>query len=225
MSTPRRKVGLPVIATAFFVPTMGYATTVTSIPGIQARIGVNESVISILLLMTLACAAGGSVCADRIAVRWGSRHAVVTGLALQAVALSVNGTSSELWALIFGLCGFGVGLGLTDASASMQGALAQRHREGRPVFGRLYAAGTSGAILGSLLTSGSLALAFRAGPAMLVAAALCAIVAIFGWFAFDRSRESSERPPRSRRSAMRHIWGWPSRRGLRPTPRCAFSVA
>lgn len=187
---------LVVLAGAFFVPTMGYAATVTSIPAIQRRVGIDESGIAILLLVTLLCAAVGSVLADRVAVRWGSRQAVMLGLVLQAAALSVNATTTQLWALVVGLCLFGIGLGLTDASASMQGALAQRHRGGAPVFGRLYAAGTTGAILGSLLTAGALALELHASAAMLFAAVLASVLAVIGWFGFDPTRAAH--PPRER---------------------------
>src|SRR5690606_16004434 len=107
------------------------------------------------LLITLLCAAGGSILANGIAVRWGSRQAVVTGLVLQSIALTTNATATSVWQLMIGLCLFGVGLGSTAASASMQGSLAQLRR-GAPVFGRLYAAGTTGAILGSLATSGAI---------------------------------------------------------------------
>lgn len=183
----RASARLPIVAGAFFVPTMGYAATITSIPGIERRVGVDESVVAILLLVTLLCAAGGSILANGIAVRWGSRQAVMTGLGLQTVALAVNATTTSVWVLLAGLCLFGVGLGSTDASANMQGSLAQRHRAA-PVFGRLYAAGTAGAILGSLLTAAAIAMGLPSSAAMLLAAVLAAALAVVGWFGFDPAR-------------------------------------
>lgn len=190
---------LIVVASAFFVPTMGYAATVSSIPDIERRVGIGEDTVAILLLATLVCAAGGSLLADRIAVLWGSRQAVMVGLSLQVVALCVNATTESLVALVIGLCLFGLGLGATDASANMQGSLAQQHRSS-PIFGRLYAAGTTGAILGSLLTAGAIATGLPQGSAMLVAAALALVSAVGGWFAFDPARAASA--PRTKREPL-----------------------
>ena len=82
---------------------------------------------------------GGSVLADVIAVRRGSRWALAVGFGLQAVSLVVAINASTVAMFTVAVVVHGVGLGCVDAAANMAGALAEA-RSSTPLSGRLYAA-------------------------------------------------------------------------------------
>lgn len=67
---------LAVVMIAFAVQGFGYAAVVSALPTFKQRIGLSETMLSGILLAVCVAAAGGSVLADVIAVRWGSRWAI-----------------------------------------------------------------------------------------------------------------------------------------------------
>lgn len=145
---------LAVVMIAFAVQGFGYAAVVSALPTFKQRIGLSETMLSGILLAVCVAAAGGSVLADVIAVRWGSRWAITAGFLTQTVALGVAVNTTALTLFTAAVFIYGVGLGTVDASANMAGALAEA-RSSQPVFGRLYAAYTVAAILGALATAGT----------------------------------------------------------------------
>ena len=162
----RRAVGV-----LYLLQALGYVVTVTSLPAFQDRLSISDAVTSGVLLVVCLAAAGGSVLADRLAVGVSSRRAVVVGLTVEAVALAVVALAPTLWVWLPAVVVYGVGLGAVDASANMQGVLAERGA-GRPLMGRFFAAYTVGAIIGALVMSAGLALSGAVVVALLVTAVL-----------------------------------------------------
>ena len=162
----RRAVGV-----LYLLQALGYVVTVTSLPAFQDRLSISDAVTSGVLLVVCLAAAGGSVLADRLAVGVSSRRAVVVGLTVEAVALAVVALAPTLWVWLPAVVVYGVGLGAVDASANMQGVLAERGA-GRPLMGRFFAAYTVGAIIGALVMTAGLALSGAVVVALLVTAVL-----------------------------------------------------
>ncbi|WP_433828113.1 MFS transporter [Actinoplanes sp. CA-015351] len=183
---------------------LGYAAVVTALPTFKDRQGIDDTFVSAILLLVCVAAAGGSVLADKIATRWGSRYALATGLLVVAVGLTgaTITTPNAVFAVI--LLAYGIGLGAVDASLSMQGVLVQA-RLGRSVMSRLFAAYTAAAIAAALLMSGVLRIGAGAELAVGVAAVFAAVIGVIGWRAFE--------PGRTLRAAAVHAHGG---RAIRP---------
>ncbi|MCL8014942.1 MFS transporter [Streptomyces sp. AS02] len=206
---PRKYRGTAVtVGAAYAAQGLGYATVVTALPVYKERLSLGDDLVSVLLLGTCVAAAVGSVLADLIAVRWGSRQALCAGLGAQAVALAVMASVPPLVPYVCALTVYGIGLGTVDASVNMQGVLVQK-RAGVLLLGRFYAAFTAAAIAGALLMSGFAASGTLATGPLLVAAAVHTTVALTGARRFDQSRAAhrahdapAERTPLPRRG----IW-------------------
>ncbi|MEU4419575.1 MFS transporter [Actinoplanes sp. NPDC024001] len=180
---------------------LGYAAVVTALPTFKDRQGIDDTFVSAILLLVCVAAAAGSMLADRIAARWGSRYALASGLLLVAAGLAgaTVDTPNILFTAI--LLAYGVGLGAVDASLSMQGVLVQA-RLGRNVMSRLFAAYTAAAIAAALLMSGVLETGAGAAITVAIAAAYAALIGLIGWRAFE--------PGRTERVAVVHAEGGPS---------------
>ncbi|BAL85597.1 putative MFS transporter [Actinoplanes missouriensis 431] len=183
---------------------LGYAAVVTALPAFKDRQGIDDTFVSAILLLVCVAAAGGSMLADRIATRWGSRYALASGLLLVSAGLAgaTLATPNAVFTAI--LLAYGVGLGAVDASLSMQGVLVQA-RLGRSVMSRLFAAYTAAAIAAALLMSGVLESGAGAELAVGVAAVFAALIGVIGWRLFE--------PGRTLRSAAVHPHGG---RAIRP---------
>ena len=177
------------VTVAYIAQGLSYATVVTALPFFKDRYEIDDDTVALINLTVVFGAAAGSVLADRIAVRFGSRVSLLVALSAQAVALTAVAFHlpfALFWAM-FGL--FGIGLGGVDAGAAMQGVLAQR-RLGRSVMGSFFAAATSAGIVGALTMSGAVASAAGAGVAVVFAGLVAAAAAVVGSRVFDRTIES-----------------------------------
>jgi MFS family permease len=181
----------PVVAAAFAAQGFGYAAVVTALPAIKDRFAFGDAFVSGLLLGVCVAAAVGSVLADLVAVRWGSRQALAGGLLVQATALTVAATAGSLDLFVAATAVYGAGLGAVDAASNMQGVLAERRR-GRPLLGRCYAAYTAAAALGALTTAGIATTELSGTTGMVVAAVLLAGVALVGVRLFDHARAARD---------------------------------
>ncbi|AEV81432.1 MFS transporter [Actinoplanes sp. SE50] len=177
---------------------LGYAAIVTALPAFKDRQHLTDGKVSAILLFVCVTAALGSVVADQLAARWGSRHALAGGLFLVGAGLAATlvGTPTVLFVTILLL--YGVGLGIVDASLSMQGVLVQA-RLGRSVMSRLFAAYTAAAIVAALLMSWSLDRHHGATVPLGAAAGYAVLVGLAGWRAFE--------PGRTERSSAVHDTG------------------
>ncbi|WP_305790254.1 MFS transporter [Symbioplanes lichenis] len=166
---------------------LGYASVVTALPLFKSRQDIGDGYVSVILLLVCFGAAGGSILADQVAARWGSRYALSGGLLTiaSALALTTFHTPKPVFTLIF--VGYSIGLGAVDASLSMQGVLVQA-RLGRSVMSRLFAAYTAAAILAALLMSAFAATSAGAAVAVGAAAVVAATVALAGFGAFEPAR-------------------------------------
>ncbi|RYV52986.1 MFS transporter [Pengzhenrongella frigida] len=148
-------------------------------PALKDRQGIDDTAVSLIVLLVCAAAAAGSVAAEQLATRRGSRTAVVLGLATQALAVALIATSGAPVAFVGGFALYGLGLGMVDAAAGIQGVLAQRILA-RPVMSSFFACYTAAAIVAALAMS---VLAARPGStawALLAAGAVLAATALLG---------------------------------------------
>lgn len=184
---PQRTERLGVTA-AYAAQGLSYATVVTALPFFRDRYGIDEETVSLITLTVVVGAAFGSILADRVSVRWGSRTSLMLALGAQAAALCVVllPVPFPLFWAFFGV--YGLGLGGVDASAAMQAVLVQR-RIGRAVMGSFFATATAASAAGAVLMSGASGSALGAGLALGVAAVVAASVAGVGARIFDRTRE------------------------------------
>ncbi len=157
----------------------GYATVVTALPAFKDRQGIDDTQVSMIVLLVCLAAAGGSVIAEQTATRRGSRSALLLGLLLQAVALPVVAGSTPAAGFVAGFALYGLGLGMVDASAGIQGVLVQQ-RYGRPVMSGFFACYTAAAIVGALVMSAAAGLSVGAELALVVAAVLLVGAAVTG---------------------------------------------
>ncbi|BCY05241.1 MFS transporter [Actinoplanes sp. L3-i22] len=185
---------------------LGYAAVVTALPAFKERQGLSDAFVSAILLLVCVAAAGGSVVADQVAARWGSRYALAGGLFLVGAGLAGTTVGTPNVAFVTILLFYGIGLGTVDASLSMQGVLIQA-RLGRSVMSRLFAAYTAAAIVAALLMSGSLA-SSGASVAVGTAAAFAVLVGLAGWRAFEpgRTERSSAVHETGGRAVRRVVW-------------------
>ncbi|WP_062202288.1 MFS transporter [Demequina salsinemoris] len=185
------------VTAAYVAQGLSYATVVTALPFFKDRYGISEDIVSLITLTVVIGAAAGSVLADRISVRWGSRASLILALATQAVALVavMLPVPFPLFWAFFGV--YGLGLGGVDASAAMQAVLVQR-RIGRSVMGSFFATATAASAVGAVLMSGASGSSLGAGLAIGVAAAVAASVAFVGVRIFDRTREERATTPEAK---------------------------
>jgi len=161
------------VLAAYAAQGFGYAVLLTNLPALKARQGLDDTAVTLVVLLVCAVAAAGSVLAGRLAAARGSRAALLTGLVVQAAALPLVAAPAPTALLLAGVASYGTGLGMVDASAGMQGVLVQRTRE-RPVMGGFFAASTGAAVAGALVVSAG---AQRPGATLLLAAAGALLVA------------------------------------------------
>lgn len=170
-----------VVGAAYAAQGFGYATVVTALPVFKERQGIDDTAVSLVVLLVCVAAAAGSVAAERLATRHGSRAALLAGLAAQAVALPVVAVSTPAVPFVAGFALYGLGLGTVDAAAGIQGVLVQR-RYGRPVMSGFFACYTAAAVVGALAMSALVGAAGVPGAAgaLVAAAAVLAGAALLG---------------------------------------------
>jgi MFS family permease len=179
---------------------LGYAVIVTSLPALQIRQGIEDpDVVAFLILGVALAAAVGSVIANAVAVRWGSRAALAFGLIVQAIALPVIAFPTPFAVFAASFVVFGIGLGCVDAAAAMQGVAVQRGY-GRHLLGSFFAAATAAAIGGALLVSAVALTATAAGIALMSAAVIALGVAVIGIRFFAREVPIDEALPAAERA-------------------------
>jgi MFS family permease len=167
---------------------LSYSTVVTSLPAFKIRYGIGDDTVSLIMLTVVLGAASGSILSDVIARKWGSRAALVVGFSLQAAALAgvaIHAPFAVFWAF-FGL--YGIGLGMVDAAAAMQGFIVQR-RLGLAIMGSFFAANTAAIIVGALVVSASASTTLGASLGLAAAAVVATAIAIVGPRIFDPTHE------------------------------------
>jgi MFS family permease len=175
------------VSAAYAAQGLGYAVVVTALPALKGRQSIDDTVVSLIILLVCIAAAAGSIGADRLAARRGSRAALVLGLLLQTLALAIIASPVALPVFVAAFAIYGLGLGMVDAAGAMQGVLVQQ-RVGVSVMAGFFACYTAAAILGALLMSalagGLFSASSGASVALVAAAVVAAAVALVcrGWF-------------------------------------------
>ncbi|MFJ8624840.1 MFS transporter [Kitasatospora sp. NPDC093550] len=141
------------IGALFFVLGFQYATWVSRVPALKARLDLGEAQIG-LLLMT--CGIGAAVSFPLVAVlmrRLGSRLlSVLSALALGAILLALSVVPNYPVTLLVLFCD-GVAVGCLNVAMNAQGA-ALEARFARTTMSRLHATFSAGSLLAALLASG-----------------------------------------------------------------------
>lgn len=195
------------LSAAYAAQAVGYAVVVTSLPALKARQHVDDTTVSLIVLGVCVTAAVGSIVANAVAVRFGSRAALVLGLVVQAVALPVIALPTPFAVFVGAFAVYGIGLGCVDASQAMQGVIVQR-AYGRPLLGGFFATYTAAAIAGALLVSLVAASAVGAGVAIAAAAVVALAVAIAGARLFARDVPVDEALPAGERTRLPRAGIW-----------------
>ncbi|MBV2153050.1 MFS transporter [Kitasatospora sp. SUK 42] len=141
------------IGALFFVLGFQYATWVSQVPALKARLDLGEAQIG-LLLMT--CGIGAAVSFPLVAVlmrRLGSRLlSVVSALALGVILLALSVVPNYPVTLLVLFCD-GVAVGALNVAMNAQGAALEARFE-RTTMSRLHATFSAGSLLAALLASG-----------------------------------------------------------------------
>src|SRR4029079_3783947 len=122
----------------------------TRLPDIQDKWGFSDVTLSLVLLMMVLLAGVGSVVAETLAKKRDSALLLRSGLLLIAVAVPVLCLAPTTAVYVAGMAGYGVGLGMVDASTNMQ-AVALEHRYGRPILPSFHGAWTFRGLFGAAL--------------------------------------------------------------------------
>ncbi|MFT4126587.1 MAG: MFS transporter [Gordonia sp. (in: high G+C Gram-positive bacteria)] len=176
------------VAGGYAAQGLGYAAVVTALPSFQDTWDIGDDVVSLLLLGTCVMAGIGSVAADVIALRWGSRVAACSALVVEAAALVAMAVAPAFGAFLAAVVVYGIGLGTMDAAENMQGTTLEA-RAGVPYLGRFYAAYTAAAGVAAFAMTAYLSTDVGAVGALITVAVLQAGAAAFGWIGFDPARE------------------------------------
>ncbi|MFF2121748.1 MFS transporter [Kitasatospora sp. NPDC058184] len=165
------------IGALFFVLGFQYATWVSRVPALKARLDLGEAQIG-LLLMT--CGVGAAVSFPLVAVlmrRLGSRLlSVLSALALGVVLLALSVVPNypvTLLVLFFD----GVAVGALNVAMNAQGAALEARFE-RTTMSRLHATFSAGSLLAALLASGVTSVTGTLAVHFGVAAALLAVLVV-----------------------------------------------
>jgi MFS family permease len=146
-STPAR---FEQIATriVFFIAGFGMAAWAPLVPFAQARVGINDGVLGLLLL----CLGIGSIVAmplaGGLASRVGCRRVIIASVALVCLTLPLLALVSSLPLLGVALLLFGAGLGAMDVSMNIQAIMIER-ASGRPMMSGFHGLFSLGGIVGA----------------------------------------------------------------------------
>ncbi|WP_280296704.1 MFS transporter [Nocardia abscessus] len=156
---------------AFGLQGFFFAVVLTELPQQKERFGLSDEVIVVSVVFVSLLAGGGSVVAERLALRRSSRDAVRIGLLLVAVTGSAAAFAPNAALLVAALGCYGIAVGIVDASTNMQAVFVQ-HGYGTFILSSFYAAWSAGSITGALFVSGCEALGVTLRVSLLAAASI-----------------------------------------------------
>jgi len=156
------------VQAAFFTQGFVFISLTTRLPAFADQWSLSEVDLSLLLLALVLLAGVGSVVAEQLAPRVGSSVLLRCGLAVVTATVPIAALAGVEWLFVAALAGYGVGLGLVDATTNMQ-AVALEHHYARPILPSFHGAWTLGGLVGA-------AVALAAGDAPLGWLALLALL-------------------------------------------------
>ncbi|MEU7766042.1 MFS transporter [Nocardia sp. NPDC049190] len=142
---------------AFGLQGFFFAVVLTALPQQKERFDLSDGLIVASVVLVSLLAGGGSVAAERLALRWSSRDTVRIGLLLVAISGAAVAFAPNTEGLLIALGGYGLAVGVVDASTNMQAVFVQRGY-GTFILSSFYAAWSAGAISGALFVSTAAAL-------------------------------------------------------------------
>jgi MFS family permease len=155
------------VAAAFAAQGMILLSLTTRLPEFQDEWGLSDVTLSLVLLMMILLAGVGSVVAERLARERDSALLLRAGLLLVGVTVAVLCVAPTAAVFVAGVGGYGLALGVVDASTNMQ-AVALEHRYERPILPSFHGAWTLGGVVGAALTLATSDLPLAAGAAVAV---------------------------------------------------------
>lgn len=138
-------------AAGFATQGLVFISLTTRLPDLQDRWNISSLMLSLLLLMMVLLAGAGSVLAETLASRIESATMLRAGLLLIVLAEPLIVLAPSVGVFVVGLAGYGVALGVVDATTNMQ-AVALEHAYGQPILPSFHGAWTVGGIIGSAIT-------------------------------------------------------------------------
>ncbi len=180
------------VAISFGFATQGftYATVMTALPSLKSRFSLNDDELSFIILGVCIAAAIGSVLADRLAVKIGSRFAIVIGFVLEACGVVFAAMSYSIQVMILSFVIYGIGLGCIDAALNMQAVILEK-KMNQSILGSFFACYTAAAFLGALLMSAAVSTLLGATGALLIATLFALIAAQIGYRWLIAGREKA----------------------------------
>lgn len=139
------------IAAAYFAQGCVFLSLTTRLPKFEDHWGISQLGLTLIMLMIVLLAGGGSLLSEKLAPRRGSAIVLRAGLLGIVVALVISGNAPNIPVLIAGLAIYGVCLGMVDATTNMQ-AVSLEHQLRRTVLPSFHGAWTAGGIAGTLIT-------------------------------------------------------------------------
>lgn len=155
------------VAAAFAAQGMILLSLTTRLPEFQDEWGLSDVTLSLVLLMMILLAGAGSVVAEALAKRRDSALLLRVGLVLVALFVALLCAAPTAAVFVTGVAGYGLALGVVDASTNMQ-AVALEHRYERPILPSFHGAWTLGGVLGAAVTLATSDLPLPAGAALAV---------------------------------------------------------
>ncbi|WP_067690823.1 MFS transporter [Nocardia jejuensis] len=137
---------------AFALQGFFLAVILTELPQQKKEFGLSDGLIVAMVAVISLLAGGGSVTAERIALRWSSRTALRIGLGLIAATGVAIAFAPNTIVLFGALAVYGIAVGIVDAGTNMQAVFIQ-HGYGRFVLSSFYAAWSAGSIVGALFVA------------------------------------------------------------------------
>ncbi|MGX7677806.1 MFS transporter [Jatrophihabitans sp. DSM 45814] len=160
---------------AFGAQGLLFAVLLTHVPQFKSAFDVGDGGITIVILVVSIIAGAGSIGAEAVAARFGSKLSLQLGLiwiGLAALAIAASSTSAlgPSRVLFFGgFVVYGFGLGAVDAGTNMQ-AVAIQFRYGRSILTSFHACWSAGGIIGALYVAGTERLQVSLGTSIAIAA-------------------------------------------------------
>ena len=159
----------------FFVAGLGLASWVSRIPTVRDDLVLRTDQVGLLIFGLSAGSVLGLICAVWLMSTFGTRRALVVGIATSSAGLVLVGIAASVWAstpLAFAaLILVGFGMGSTDVMMNVEGAAVEREL-GVTLMPLLHACFSLGTVVGALLGAGAAGLPLTVGWHLAVIAAL-----------------------------------------------------
>ena len=159
----------------FFIAGFAMGVWAPLVPYAQHRLQLDAGMLGLLLL----CLGSGSLItmlfSGKLTSRFGCRAMIIAGALMACVALPLLATTDSLPVMIASLLLFGAGVGLTDVTVNIQGALVEQQSD-VPLMSGFHGLFSVGGIVGA--AGGSLVLGAGMSPLAMVVSAVLLILVI-----------------------------------------------